>query len=141
MLYKKAQKKRFWGWESFSTICRGKRNNKQRYKCNDCGLLFTSKSDGVKLNNRFICFRKWVVGKQTSDQLSLASSYSKRKIQYLFKSYLSKPPQFTIKNKFAINLMIYALTWTEVPAWFYPTIVNFNMHFFPLDKPRILYRD
>jgi hypothetical protein len=68
--------------------------------------LFTSKNEGVKLNNQFIWFRRWVIGKQTLDQLSLDSSYSKRKVQYLFKAYLSKPPQFIIKNKLALNLMI-----------------------------------
>ncbi len=68
--------------------------------------MFTSKNDDAKLSNQFIWFRKSVICKQILYQLSLDSSYSIRKLQYLFKSYLSEAPQFIIKNKYVLNLMI-----------------------------------
>lgn len=69
-------------------------------------MLFTSKNEGVKLSNHFVWFEKWVVGKQNLEQLSIASGYSKRKLQNIFYAYLSKPPQFIIKNKLALHVMI-----------------------------------
>ena len=51
-------------------------------------------------------FGKWVVGKQNLEQLSLGSGYSKRKLQNIFYAYLAKPPQFIIKNKLGLHVMI-----------------------------------
>jgi transposase-like protein len=43
----------------------GKQQNKQRFKCKSCGLLFTNNDKLQTIENRFIWFKKWVVERQT----------------------------------------------------------------------------
>ena len=68
--------------------------------------MFTSKNAGVKHNNHFSWFQKWVIGKQNLTELSKLSGYSKRKLQGIFYAYLAEPPRFVIKNKLVPNLLI-----------------------------------
>jgi transposase-like protein len=65
----KTKKKRCWGCDSLDVICWGKQNNKQRFKCKSCGLMFTRNSPDQTKRNRFVWFREWIVGKQTFHQL------------------------------------------------------------------------
>lgn len=69
-------------------------------------MLFSTCNKGVLRANHFIWFQKWVIGKQNLQQLSLASGYSKRKLQYLFYDYLSIPPKFIIKEKVSLHLLV-----------------------------------
>ena len=68
--------------------------------------MFTADNKGVRRNNHFIWFKKWVVEKQVLSILSRDSGYSKRKLQDIFYQYLNKPPVFHIQNKQSLNLMI-----------------------------------
>jgi hypothetical protein len=54
--------------------------------------LFTRQNKSVKVNNQFIWFEKWVLYRQTIEQLSRESRYSIRTLKTLFHQYLSKPP-------------------------------------------------
>ena len=58
---KTTKKKRCWACESLNTIKWGKQKKRQRFKCKDCGILFTSKNEAVKLSNPFSWFKKWVI--------------------------------------------------------------------------------
>lgn len=68
--------------------------------------MFSSGNPAVTKANCFIWFQKWVTGKQNLQQLSVASGYSRRKLQYLFYDYLSHPPKFIIQEKKSLHLLI-----------------------------------
>ena len=64
----------------------GKRNRKQRYKCKQCGHVFTiSKTN----NNNWIdqAYKDYVKGKQTLSQLSSKYKKCERTIQTYFDEY------------------------------------------------------
>ena len=99
-------KKRCWGCSSLHVIRWGKRASTQRFKCKDCGLLFSGENKAVKLSNQFSWFNQWILHRSTLEELSARSGYSKRKLQYLFDQYLSKPPQWFIHQKINLYLII-----------------------------------
>ena len=84
----------------------GKRNNKQRYKCNNCGVLSTSSNKSVSAANRFIWFKEWVVGRRTIGQISSQSGYSERTLKRYFHAYLSQAPVFKVRPSEKVNLLI-----------------------------------
>jgi hypothetical protein len=88
------------------TIKWGKQAGKQRYKCKNCGILFTSSNPSVASSNQFIWFEKWVIGKHTLDQLVVQTGSSKRTIQRLFKKYLKEPPKLSVYPSERVNLII-----------------------------------
>lgn len=92
--------------DSFFIIRWGFQNEKQRYKCNSCSQLFIWRNDGKRYAQLFVWFNEWVIGKQTLDQVSKRSGYSKSKIQRLFRHYLSKPPLFSIPQKESVHIII-----------------------------------
>ncbi len=106
MHYEKVKKKRCWACGSLSTIKWGKQHSKQRYKCNNCGIFFTSSSKPVKENNQFIWFEKWVIGRRTIEQLSKESGYSEKTLRRLFEVYLSQPPKLSVYPSQKVNLLI-----------------------------------
>lgn len=106
MLYGKLKKKRCWGCGSLDSIKWGKQQNKQRFKCKNCGLLFTSRNDGVKNSNRFIWFEEWVAGRQTFIQISKQSGYSERTLKRIFYDYLQRPPVLKFNSNYRVNLLI-----------------------------------
>ena len=106
MHYENIKKKRCWACKSFNTIKWGKQNNKQRYKCNDCGILFTNKNKQVSLSNKFIWFEKWVIKRRTIEDLASESGYSERTLKRLFSIYLSKPPTLSVYPSEKVNLLI-----------------------------------
>ncbi len=57
------------GLRQFERGQMGKRNKHQRFKCKNCGLLFTWTNKGVKHSNEFIWFTKWVLGRRTFKDL------------------------------------------------------------------------
>lgn len=75
-----------------ATIKWGKQNNKQRYFCKNCEKLFATLSKNKSIARQKIWFKKWVVGKQTLQELSNASNKSARTLQRLFSVYLDNPP-------------------------------------------------
>ena len=46
----------------------GRQSNHQRYKCKRCGVSFTLRRKDVSLNNMFVWFKWWIVGKQTIER-------------------------------------------------------------------------
>lgn len=43
----------------------GIQNGHQRFRCKECGVMFTSRRPDISSANRFVWFRKWVLGKQS----------------------------------------------------------------------------
>ena len=84
----------------------GRQANHQRYKCKRCGVLFTFRRKDVSLNNMFVWFKWWIVGKQTIGQISTLSGHSVRHLKSVFYKYLERAPQWTIKRRVAVNLLI-----------------------------------
>lgn len=106
MLYGYFKKKRCWSCGSLDVIKWGKRNNKQRYKCSSCGILYTSNNKSVSHANRFVWFKSWVVGRQTLSQVSKASGYSERTLKRHFDKYLSECPVLSVRPSEKVNLLI-----------------------------------
>ena len=91
---------------SLDVIRWGNRNGRQRYQCNNCGALFTSRRPDVRTNNRFVWFRKWVLGKQSLATLSEESGYSERQLRRWFSEYLENVPEWTVTRHKGIHLLI-----------------------------------
>ena len=106
MFYENSKKKPCWGCKSTQVIKWGKQQGKQRFKCKNCGLLFTRSNIGVKSSNRFIWFKEWVIGRQTISRLSRESKYSERSLKRYFHSYLSTPPILSVRPSEKVNLLI-----------------------------------
>ena len=58
----------------------GTRNGVQRYKCRECGAMFSSRRKDVSTANRFPWFKKWVQGKMSVEDISTMSGYSARQL-------------------------------------------------------------
>jgi transposase-like protein len=97
---------------SLNIIRWGVRSHHQRYKCNDCGSCFVKHREDVSLNNRFVWFRKWVLGKQTIADISKESGYSERQLRRWFDEYLDKAPEWHIQRRKSIHLLIDG-TWVD----------------------------
>lgn len=102
----KKRKTRCWGCQSLDVIRWGQRDYKQRFKCKNCGLLFTRTNPWISKQNRFVWFRVWIVGKQTYEQISLSSGYSVRTLERYFEGYLSEDPVWKIRSSDRVNLLI-----------------------------------
>ena len=70
----------------------GRRGNHQRYKCKNCGSLFTFRRKDISKVNRFVWFEWWVLRKQTIPQISEFSGYSERQLYRRFNEYLEEYP-------------------------------------------------
>ena len=70
----------------------GRRCNHQRYKCKNCGSLFTFRRKDISKVNRFVWFEWWVLRKQTIPQISELSGYSERQLYRWFNEYLEEFP-------------------------------------------------
>lgn len=92
--------------DSFFVIRWGVRDGKQRYKCRACSQLFIWRNEGKRYAQMFVWFEDWVIGKQTLEQISERSGYSKSKIQRLFNYYLNKLPEFRIPQKESVHIII-----------------------------------
>ncbi len=99
-------KKRCWACGFTSSIKWGKQAGKQRYKCKNCGILFTGSNNGVKKSNQFIWFKKWVIERWTLIQLAKSSGYSVRSLNRYFYQYLSLPPVLSVFPSERVNLLI-----------------------------------
>lgn len=71
-----SKKNRCWSCKSLDVISWGKQNGKRRFKCKNCDIYFTSENKSVSLKNKEIWFKKWIIGKQTYEQISAESGYS-----------------------------------------------------------------
>lgn len=84
----------------------GKRQGKQRFKCKDCGILFTRNDSVQRLENRFIWFKKWVLERQTYKTLSRDSGLSIRTLQRIFYDFLERSPQVKILKRNKVHLRL-----------------------------------
>lgn len=103
---KNVKRKRCWACKSLITIKWGKQAGKQRYKCKNCGILFTGSNISVSKKNREHWFGQWIIGKQTFSQLVVQSGYSERTLKRYFYDYLSRYPQWQIVKKERVNLLL-----------------------------------
>lgn len=77
---------------------------KQRFKCKNCGILFTQNRPEQKIKNRFIWFKKWILERQTYKTLCRDSGYSKDTLQRTFYKILEQSPTLKIIKKEQVNL-------------------------------------
>jgi hypothetical protein len=98
------KKKRCWGCKSLDVIRWGRQQNKQRFKCKTCGLLFSFNRPFQRINNRFIWFKKWILERQTYTTLSRDSGYSKSTLQRTFYCILERSPVLKIKKNKVQNI-------------------------------------
>lgn len=89
-----------------NTIGWGKQNNKQRFKCKECGQLFTNINKSVSDKNKEIWFKRWIIGKDTFDKISLESGHSKSTLQRYFYRMLAKPPVLEFDSSDKVYLVI-----------------------------------
>lgn len=64
----------------------------QRYKCKNCGILFSNNSKEQTFRNRFIWFKKWILERQIYSTLQRDSGLSKDTLQRTFYYFLAKAP-------------------------------------------------
>lgn len=84
----------------------GKQSGRQRFKCKNCGILFTRNNSQQRLNNRFIWFKKWVLERQTFKTLQRDSGLSKDTLQRTFYYFLNKAPVTPIIHHDHVNLRV-----------------------------------
>ena len=106
MLNENIKKKRCWACGNLNTIKWGKRQNKQRFKCKSCDILFTNENKSVSKTNRFVWFEKWIIGRRTLEQLVKESNYSERTLRRFFADYLSRAPVLSVYPSQKVNLLI-----------------------------------
>jgi transposase-like protein len=104
LFYEKQKKKRCWAC-GFSDVIRwGKQLGKQRFRCKNCGILFTRNAPEQRQQNRFVWFWKWIIERQTYTTLSRDSTLSKRTLQRLFHTFLERSPEVKISKRKGIHL-------------------------------------
>ena len=91
---------------SLNIIRWGTREGHQRYKCRDCGASFVKRKEGVRQSNRLVWFRKWVLGKQTVEDIASECGYSARHVHRWFDEYLDSSPSWTMNTSIPIYLLI-----------------------------------
>ena len=91
---------------SLNIIRWGSREGHQRYKCRDCGTSFVKHKEGVRQSNRLVWFRKWVLGKQTIEDIARECGYSARQVHRWFDEYLDSSPSWTMNTSRQIYLLI-----------------------------------
>ena len=84
----------------------GRRDGHQRYKCKNCGSLFTFRRKDVSKANRFVWFEWWILRKQTVPQISELSGCSERQLYRWFDEYLESYPKWHIQRREKVNLLI-----------------------------------
>jgi hypothetical protein len=87
-------------------ICWGKQLGKRRFKCKNCGILFTQNRPEQKIKNRYIWFKKWVLERQTYKTLTRDSGLSKDTLQKTFYAFLEQAPIVKIIKRDDIRLRI-----------------------------------
>ena len=84
----------------------GRQRGHQRYKCKQCGGMFTFRRKDVSKTNRFVWFEWWILRKQTIPQIAGLSGYSERQLYRWFDEYLENYPQWRIQRREKVNLLI-----------------------------------
>ena len=58
----------------------GNQSGYQRYKCKNCGTIFTFRRKDVIKRNRSVWFERWILRKQTVPLMSQLSGISERQL-------------------------------------------------------------
>ena len=82
----------------------GKQLGKQRFKCKNCGILYTRNDSSQRQENRFGWFKKWVLERQIYKTLSRDSGLSARTLQRIFYIYLEQSPKVKIIKRCKVHL-------------------------------------
>ena len=82
------------------------REDKQRFKCKNCGVHFTRSDSVQRLENRFVWFRKWILERQTFKTLSRDSRLSIDTLQRTFYVFLEQFPTVKILKRSNVHLYI-----------------------------------
>ncbi len=91
---------------SLSVIGWGVQSGRQRYKCKDCQSCFTPSRPDVSASNRFVWFRKWVLGKRRIEDIAKDSGYSTRQLRRWFDAYLADVPEWKIRRSSLCHVLI-----------------------------------
>lgn len=91
---------------SLENIKWGTREGVQRFKCNECGALFSARRKDISQSNRFSWFKKWLSGRMNLEEISAASGYSTRQLHRWFDEYLESSPSWSINTAQPIYLLI-----------------------------------
>lgn len=84
----------------------GTRDGHQRFKCKNCGILYTRNDPAQRLENRFVWFRKWILERQTFKTLSRDSGLSIDTLQRTFYQYLEQFPTVQIIKRSNVHLRL-----------------------------------
>ncbi len=91
---------------SLNNIKWGSRDRVQRFKCNECGNLFSARRKDITASNRFVWFQKWVSGRMSLDEIAGRSGFSTRQLHRWFEEYLDTSPSWTMNTSLPIYLLI-----------------------------------
>lgn len=103
---KNKQRKRCPKCGSISVIRWGVQCGHQRYICTNCKTSYTPRRRDVSTTNRFVWFRKWVLGKQTITDISRESGYSERQLRRWYDEYLDKAPEWVVQRRKGVHMLI-----------------------------------
>jgi transposase-like protein len=106
LLLKRWQKTSCWACSSLYIIGWGFQNGKQRFRCRNCGIYFTSTNLGVRKSNRKVWFKRWISDKRSLEDLSQDSGYSTSTLKRYFHDYLSEYPRLSVFPSEKVNLLI-----------------------------------
>jgi len=84
----------------------GIRDKRQRFRCKNCGILFTRNDANQRLSNRFIWFKKWILERQTFKTLHRDSGLSIDTLQRIFYSFLDQSPTVKIRKSSYVHLRL-----------------------------------
>jgi len=84
----------------------GNQRSKQRFRCKNCGILFTRNDSAQRLENRFVWFKKWILERQTFKTLSRDSGLSIDTLQRIFYTFLEQSPTVKILKRNNVHLRI-----------------------------------
>lgn len=84
----------------------GKQSNRQRFRCNQCGIYFTNSNKEQSIKNRFVWFKKWVLERQTYKSLQRDSGLSKDTLQKLFYRFLNDAPVTPLVHHDGVHLRV-----------------------------------
>ena len=69
-------------------------------------MLFIWNNKPVSLSNRFIWFKKWIIGRQILESIKQESGLSVTSLKRYFSEYLKKPPILSVFPSEKVNLII-----------------------------------
>jgi AraC-like DNA-binding protein len=84
----------------------GSQGGRQRFKCKNCGTLFTRNDPAQRLSNRFVWFKKWILERQTFKTISRDSGLSIDTLQRTFYAFLERSPTVKILKRNNVYLRI-----------------------------------